>query len=140
MHHVAIMRPDWRLIPKILGGEKTIESRWYQTRRAPWGQIAPGDTVFFKDSGQPVAAKARVAEVLQFEIKSLADARRVVRAHGDAIQIVNRDPAKWGRLPRYCVLIFLADPRPVTPFQIDKRGFGSAAAWLTVPNVAKIRR
>jgi ASC-1-like (ASCH) protein len=138
--HVAIMRPSWRLIPKILAGEKTVESRWYQTRRAPWGQIAAGDTVFFKDSGKPVTAQAHVAKVLQLEIRSLADARRIVREHGDAIQIVEPDPAKWGRLPRYCILIFLSGARPVRPFAIDKRGFGSAAAWLTVSSVARIRR
>jgi ASC-1-like (ASCH) protein len=138
-HHVAIMRPSWRLIPKILSGEKTIESRWYQTRRAPWDGIEKGDTVFFKDSGRPVTARAEVAKVLQFEIKNLADARRVVRGHGRAIQIVNPDPKKWGRLPRYCVLIFLARPRAVSPFRIDKRGFGSAAAWLTVKNVSSVR-
>jgi ASC-1-like (ASCH) protein len=133
------MKPSWRLIPKILSGEKTVESRWYQTRRAPWGRIKPGDTVFFKDSGAPVTASARVARVLQLEIKNLADARRIVREHGRGIQIVNPDPKTWGRLPRYCVLIFLANPAPVRPFRIDKRGFGSAAAWLTVTNVARVR-
>lgn len=133
------MRPAWRLIPKILAGEKTVESRWYQTRRGPWDGIAAGDAVFFKDSGKPVTARARVARVLQLEIKNVADARRIVREHGRAIQIVNPDPKRWGRLPRYCVLVFLADPKPVAPFRIDKRGFGSAAAWLTVRNVAIFR-
>lgn len=51
MHHIAIMNGPWNLIPKILSGEKTIESRWYRTRRAPWGGIRAGDTVYFKDSG-----------------------------------------------------------------------------------------
>jgi len=44
MDHVAIMTPSWKLIPKILDGKKTIESCWYQTRRAPWGKIAIGDS------------------------------------------------------------------------------------------------
>lgn len=138
--HVAIMRPSWRLIPEILAGRKTIESRWYQTRRAPWGQIATGDTVYFKDSGKPVTAAARVAAVRQLEVKSLSDARRAVLEYGARIRIVERDPKKWPRLPRYCILIFLEDARAVRPFNVDKRGFGSAAAWLAVGRVARVRR
>ena len=137
--HVAIMRPSWRLIPEILAERKTVESRWYQTRRAPWNQIRAGDTVYFKDSGAPVTAKAHVAGVLQFEMENLAAARRIVREYGERIRLPERDPKKWPRLPRYCILIFLADPKPVHPFAIDKRGFGSAAAWLTVPRIVAIR-
>lgn len=59
MHHVAIMKPSWKLIPKILSGEKTIESRWYQTRRAPWNGIAAGDVVYFKDSGEARDGQSR---------------------------------------------------------------------------------
>lgn len=93
------MRPSWQLIPKILAGEKTVESRWYLARRAPWDGIAAGDAVFFKDSGRPVTARARVAKVLQFEIKGLADARAIVREHGRAIRIVEPDPNEVGSPP-----------------------------------------
>lgn len=67
MIHIAYMKKSWDMIPKILTGEKTIESRWYQTKRAPWGKIAAGETVYFKNSGEPVTAKATVAKVLQFK-------------------------------------------------------------------------
>ncbi|MEI7477466.1 MAG: hypothetical protein WCJ81_02865 [bacterium] len=39
MDHVAIMKKSRKLIPKIVSGEKTIESRWYQTKRAPWNTV-----------------------------------------------------------------------------------------------------
>jgi ASC-1-like (ASCH) protein len=132
MHHVAIMKKSWNMVPKILSGEKTIESRWYQARRAPWGNIAKGDTVFFKNSGELVTAQATVSKVLQFEIKDLDEARKIVQKYGTQICLVNTDPAKWERLPKYCVLVFLEKPKVVkVPFSIDKKGFGSAAAWLT---------
>ena len=54
MDHVAIMNKSWGLIPKILSGSKTIESRWYKTKRTPWDKIAKGDTVYFKNSGEQV--------------------------------------------------------------------------------------
>jgi ASC-1-like (ASCH) protein len=67
MHHVAIMNKSWKLIPKILSGEKTIESRWYHTKRSPWNIVSQEDTVFFKDSGSNITASAKVARVIQYE-------------------------------------------------------------------------
>ena len=67
MDHLAIMNASWNLIPKILSGEKSVESRWYKTKRAPWDKIKSGETIYFKNSGGLVIAKATVANVLQFE-------------------------------------------------------------------------
>ena len=78
MDHVAIMNPRWRLIPRILSGEKVIESRWYLTRRAPWDRVAAGDTVYFKDAGRPVTARAKVSRVVQLELEDLAACRAAI--------------------------------------------------------------
>lgn len=140
MHHVAIMKPAWKLIPKILSGQKTMESRWYQTRRAPWDQVQSGDMVYFKNAGEPVVASATIAEVFQFEIASADDARKIMDRFGRELLLVQPDPATWSRLPRYCILIRLQDPKVVDPpFQINKHGFGSAAAWITVSDIEAIR-
>lgn len=139
MHHVAIMNKSWRLIPKILSGAKTIESRWYQTRRAPWNKIRRSDLVWFKNSGEPVTARATVSEVLQFEIGEVRDIEAILKKYGDAIQLVNRNPRSWKRIPKYCVLIRLSNPKEVEPFGINKKGFGISSAWLVVPNIRDIR-
>lgn len=139
MDHVAIMTPSWKLIPKILSGEKSIESRWYQTRRAPWNTISIGDRIFFKDSGKPIAAKATVSRVWQFEIGSTNDAENIVAEFGDRICIVNADVKSWGKLPKYCILIELSDPKLIAPFAINKKGFGAGVAWITVDSIDKIR-
>ena len=141
MDHVAIMNKSWRLIPKIISGEKTIESRWYQTKRTPWDKAAAGDTIYFKDAGDPVTAQAGITGVLQFEIHGIADAENIIERYGKEICLLNADPTTWGKLPKYCILLRLAGPRKVArPFEIDKSGFGSGAAWLTVPDIAKIKR
>jgi hypothetical protein len=41
---------------------------------------------------------------------------------------------------KYCLLIFLANPQKVIPFEVDKKGFGAMAAWVTVPNIDLIKR
>lgn len=139
MDHVAIMTPSWRLIPKILSGEKSIESRWYQTRRTPWDKIFVGDRVFFKHSGRPVVAQASVSNVWQLEINSLSDAETIVKQFGSRIALVNPDVSTWEKLPRFCVLIQLINPITTAPFQIDKRGFGAGAAWITCKDIERIR-
>lgn len=136
MHHVAIMNKAWKLIPKVLSGEKTVESRWYQTRRVPWGAIHAGDTVYFKNSGEPVTAEATVSKVLQYTLKNMVDAQNIVTQFGKQIQIVNPNLKTWATIPKYCILVFLKNPRPVAkPWRVDKSGFGSATAWLTVKNI-----
>jgi hypothetical protein len=140
MHHVAIMKPSWKLIPKILSGEKTIESRWYQSRRAPWNKVEEGDTVYFKNSGQSITAQATVSKVLQFEISHRSDLGEIVRKYGKEIALINTDPETWHTKPKYCILIFLSNPAAIKkPFDINKTGFGNAVAWLCVGNIKKIK-
>lgn len=139
MDHVAIMRKSWGLIPKILSGEKAIESRWYQTRRAPWNLAKAGDVIYFKNSGEPVTARATVSGVLQFEIPNRAELRRLIQKYGDEICLVNRNPDAWPKRPKYCVLLRLRAPQKLKmPFRIDKRGFGCSAAWLTMDDIRRL--
>lgn len=139
MDHVAIMKKSWKLIDKILSREKTIESRWYQSRRAPWNSIAKGDRVFFKDSGEPITAVAYVTKVEQIEIQSLHDAQTIVDQYAQALHLVQKDTRMWKAVPKYCILIHLAHPRRVPPFLIGKAGFGCATAWLTVSSIETLR-
>ena len=140
MHHVAIMKKSWGLIPKILSGKKTMESRWYQTKRAPWDKISAGDTVFFKNSSELVTAKAIVSTVMQFKIETVGDAVHIIKRYGKKICLVNNNPATWSKLPKYCILLGLRNAQPIKiPFQINKQGFGNGAAWLTVKNITIIR-
>src|SRR6266403_2450646 len=125
MDHVAIMKKSWNMLPKILSGEKSIESRWYRTKRAPWDRIKKGDTVYFKNSGEAVRVKALVSDVLQFVITDSADAQAIIEKYGRKICLPDHTLASGKLLPRYCILIFLENPVAIkTPFHIDKTGFG----------------
>lgn len=133
------MNSSWKLIPKILSGEKTIESRWYQTRRAPWKKIQSGDRVFFKDAGKPVTANTVVSRVECIELSTKQDIEHIIATHGNHICLVNTDVASWGKNPKYCILIWLKKPEAVTPFLITKKGFGAGVAWITIKNIDDIR-
>ena len=66
MTHIAIMRKSWKLLPKIISREKTIETRWYKNKYKPWNCIHTGNTIYFKDSSEPVTVQAEVSNVKQY--------------------------------------------------------------------------
>jgi ASC-1-like (ASCH) protein len=137
MVHIAIMNPKWKLIPLILNGSKTIESRFYINRIAPWNRIRRGETIYFKDSGKPVTAKATVSKVLQYDKleNNKALQLEIFEKYGKLIWPENIAFEDWyekRKNKRYGILIFLEDPIEIKPFNIDKTGFGNACAWLAM--------
>jgi hypothetical protein len=144
MDHVAILTPSRRLLPKILSGEKTIESRWYKARFAPWNRIAAGDTVYFKDSGKPITAAAEVARVFQLDHPSPSELRNVLAHHrgnpGICMEGTLAECTAWAKPRPYVILVFLKRPRSIAPLAIDKSGFGNSCAWLSVQDIRSITR
>ncbi|MGC9603277.1 MAG: hypothetical protein ABSF47_02300 [Minisyncoccia bacterium] len=137
------MKKSWGLTGKILSGEKKMESRWYETRRAPWGKIHPGETVYFKNSGEPATIKATVSRVLQFEGLTPRTVKTLLRKYGRADGIEKSKEDKFYKRfkdKKYCLLVFLKNPKRIKPFEINKRGFGMLAAWISVPKIGKIRK
>lgn len=120
MYHVAIMNSKIASIDDILSGKKTIESRWSKNKVAPWGRVHPNDVIYFKQSGGSVLAKAEVEKVRQFEKKDFFQIEKLFEF-----------PKIWAKNKNYCVLMWLKNPKKVSPFKINKSGFGSAAAWLS---------
>lgn len=137
-----MMKKSWGLTDKILHGQKTIESRWYSVRCQPWGRIKKDETVYFKNSGEPVKIKAEVSKVVQFADLTPRRVKEILDKYGGDDGI---EPEKASGFferfkdKKYCVLIFLKSPVGVEPFEIDKTGFGAMSAWLTVASVSKIR-
>lgn len=127
----------------ILSGEKTIESRWYMNRSSPWRRISAGDRVYFKDSGEPVTAVANVSKVLTFENLTPHCIHDILVKYGKKDGIEKDeipDYVDFLKDKKYCILVFLSNARAVKPFEINKRGFGAMAAWLTVPHIDALRR
>lgn len=142
MDHVAIMNKQWKLIPKILSKEKTIETRWYLTRRDPWNKVMQGDTVYFKDAASPVTARAIVDKVLQYDHYSENQLKEIIDEYwckGYIDFSSKAEALEYTKDKNYCILIFLKNPEQVKPFDINKKGFGNATAWLCVNNINKIK-
>jgi ASC-1-like (ASCH) protein len=143
MVHVAIMNKSWDFIEKIASGEKTIESRWYNTKRIPWDAIHQGDTVYFKNSGESVSYRATVAKVLQYDGLTEPTVLKLLQKYHGQIGIISDEIETFFDLfkdKKICILIFLTNVECVTPFAIDKRGFGAMSAWITVERIEQIQK
>ena len=141
MDHVAIMSGDWELTEKILSGEKTIESRWYKNKYAPWDRIKSGDAVYFKE-GKYVSVKASVERVLQFSDLNKDKVRGLLEKYHKEDGIDKSKIESYYQLfkdKKYCILVFLQNVEKMGSFEIDKKGFGSMAAWVCIEDVNKIK-
>jgi len=137
------MRKAWGLTDKILHGEKTAESRWYKNKYQPWNRITAGDAIYFKDSGGPVRAKARVTRVLQFENLTPEKTKEILRKYGHKDlgldEKIPKEIKDYFQDKKYCLLIFFDQVLKIRPFRINKAGFGTQSSWLIVDDIEKIK-
>ena len=139
MNHIAILTKG--VLPLIISGEKTIESRWYKNRIAPWNKIFKGDTIYFKESGGKVKAKAKVEKVIQIQGLNKKLFKDIIKKYNNHIKLKNPRYTEYYKNKNYVILIFLKDIKLLKrPFNIDKKGFGNACAWLCVKDINKIKR
>ena len=139
MHHIAILNKKLNLLPKILSGEKTIESRWYKFKKAPYEAIKAGDIVFFKNAGEPVTVKSSVKKAIFFDNLNNAKIKDILQQYGEKIGV----PISYAKKiadKKYCILVFLSNVKRIKSFNIDKTGYGNMAAWLTVEDIKKIKK
>ncbi len=140
MHHVAILSKNLDFLPKIISGEKTIESRWYKAKYVPWDKIRTGDIIYFKNSGDLVTVRAQVTRTLQFQQLSQNKISRIAKRYYKEIGFSSAGALEQhAQGKEICILIFLEKPVHLAkPFAINKKGYGSASAWLCVQNIKSI--
>ena len=111
-------------------------------KRAPWDKIKVGDTIYFKDSGEPVTAKAIVAAVQQFYLPE-TDVSSLIEQYGKQIGFEEKDfPGiiSWCQKREYGILITIPGVQTIPPFTINKQGYGMMSAWITVPDIVQLRK
>jgi len=143
MEHIAIMKKSWGLTEKILTGEKTVESRWYKSKYAPWDKIKPGDIIYFKDSGEPVSVKAKVVKVLQFDNLTAEKTKQILSEYGKAdlgMSHIMPEIKEYVTGKNYCILVFFNNVVKIEPFDIDKTGFGAMSAWISVDSINQLKK
>jgi ASC-1-like (ASCH) protein len=125
--HVAIVCPE--IVPALLRGEKRIETRFYRSRRSPFGRIAVGDVVHFKRTGGGLVGSTEVTSVK--EVGNLT-ARRLDQLQRRYSRRVQAPATYWAqkRRCRYGVLIGLGSLVRPPPDLAVPRQFGTG--WLVL--------
>jgi hypothetical protein len=111
---------------------------------APRNKIQSGDVVRFKDAGKPVSATATVEKVLQYDHYTPAQLKDILDQYGGdggiAFHSSLDEVYQWALPKKYCMLIFLKDSKKVSPFEIDKTGYGCSCAWITVQDISALKK
>ena len=142
MDHVAIMQKSWGVTEKIATCQKTIESRWYNVRYAPWGRISPGDNIYFKNSGEPVTIQAKISRVINFSDLTPEKVQTILEDYNKELGLDESDILRFFEMfkhKRYCILIYLKHAQRIPPFEISKQGFGAMSSWISVESIAQIK-
>ncbi|MFH1547440.1 MAG: hypothetical protein ABIC57_03055 [bacterium] len=137
------MKKEWKLTEKVLCEEKTVETRWYKHRSAPWNLINPGDIVYFKDSGKPVSVSAKVSFVEQYDNldnKKISEILNKYSKKDLETSSISKEISNYIKGKKYCIIVGLEEPKRVKPFNIDKTGFGTMSAWITLKNINLIKK
>ena len=90
MDHLAILKKGV-LLQKIISKEKTIESRWYKSKKTPYKNIKVGETIYFKISGEPITIKATVKKALFFNDLDEYKIKKILNKYGKQICIPKLD-------------------------------------------------
>lgn len=126
--HLAVLHRPY--LDRILAGEKTIEMRLTKTRRAPFGRIRCGDTIYFKQASGPIRAVATAGQVRTYTDLTPEQIDNI-RAKYDH-RITGADDAwRRKRQSRYGTLIWLRDVRPASNGPAVPPLYG--AAWVCNP-------
>ena len=125
-YHLAILKKPY--LEAILDGSKTVESRFTKTRRAPYGQVHPGDRLFLKQSSGPVCAAATVSAVKTYANltpKEISDIKRRYNRYiaGDGQYWKGRADCNFGSL------FWIKDVRTIEPVRIIKKDW---RAWVVL--------
>ncbi len=130
--HVAILTAPYDRM--LLDGSKRIESRFTRQAREPFDAATPGQMIYFKRSGGPFFAAARIARVLMVDRVTPEVMDELAERYGQWIGA----PASYWRSKRdttkFATLLWLEDVRP-TRLGPSYRP-QSMRAWYVLPDDA----
>src|SRR3989338_7670365 len=82
-----------------------------------------------------------VEKVLFFSDITKEKYKDIIGKYAEKICLQNRNSENYVKQKyNYVTLIFIKDVQEITPFEINKKGYGLMAAWITVENIEKLKK
>lgn len=133
--HLAMMVEPF--MGRVERGEKTIESRWYLTKQAPYLEASEGDIIVFKLSGGAIRGWCKVVTTMFFHCHDRSEQKpaTIVAKLRDGLGVDDGFEASVAD-KRYVSLLFLGTFHPLEASAIrigktDRRG------WVIVRDNAR---
>lgn len=140
MDHVVYVNAKQGELEKFLCGSARMLVRGATGRKLPYGRVKEGDRLFFvPNDGKCLArAWAEVTMVINFGPLSADESHQVIEGNQDQLQLSLTQIQRWSG-KRFLVLIGLGQVNPLTPFAIDRSGFGNMDDWLPVGDIERFK-
>ncbi len=141
MDHVVYLDAKAKELELLIGGEKSMLVRGATGRKLPYGRVDPGDVLYFINNNAEgnVRAKAIVQSVFNSEKMTPEESTQLVKSNQSKLQLTPQQFKRWtGK--RYIVLIEVGQFEEISPFEIDKSGYGNMDDWLPVEEIEKMKR
>ena len=124
MKHIAIIKEPY--FSMVLRGEKTIESRWSMHKVEQYQKVQVGDEILIKKTGQPVTAKAEVADVQYFTLTpQKVDEIRIM--YGKQIGTDKLEDWQSTLQKKYGTLVWLKNVVRIPPLVVPR---SHGAGWI----------
>ncbi len=133
--HLAIV--DSHTATLILEGKKLIETRFSQTKQAPFGQIRSGDTILIKKTGGSVVGTARASRIHFYSRLTSADIQALKEDYNDMIQ-ADRDFWESKKNSKYATFVYLTDIRRTQEMRIQKSDRRGWVIYESLPALEEI--
>jgi hypothetical protein len=140
MDNVVYLDSKANELDNLATGRKTMIIRGAMGRKLPYGKVHIGDVLFFienKGDGL-IKAKAIVADVFNSEKMTKEESLKLIDNQQDKL-LLNKGLLKRFGGKRYIVLITVKNFEMLSPFKIDKSGYGNMDDWLPVEEINKVK-
>ncbi|KKS70126.1 hypothetical protein A3A14_01550 [Candidatus Daviesbacteria bacterium RIFCSPLOWO2_01_FULL_43_38] len=125
MHkHLAIMHKS--TVDAILGGKKTVETRFSKAKIVPFGAVGVGDIIYMKLPGGDIVGQCRVKKVFSFEGLTPEDVDKIFKDYSKEISAGNKEEderyKKEKSSSNFGTLIFISESERfiTSPIKIKK--------------------
>ena len=125
-YHLVILKKPY--LDAILDGRKSIESRFWKTRRYAFGRVLPDDILFLKLSSGPVCGMATVEAVKNFENLT---PEQIIAIKQQYNHLIGGADEHWQKRAdcKFGLLVWLKDVRAIEPVRIRKKDW---RAWVVL--------
>ena len=124
-------------LEKILTGNRSIETVFTRSEKAPYNTVQENDTIYFKLRDGYAVAKATVKKVEKFDELTPEKATEIIKEHEEEISPENR-MFERDIYFNFATLIWLDNLFEIKPFRV-KRNNGEFSKWTTVNDINTIR-